>query len=262
MRTVLVLLAVSGTVGCRHGRPIREEYNVAPSEEAACHDDIELLEEMRQHMGYPDVVWAHAEATLQECLVRQREIAEKHARGEPATADEVYRAQFDRERAAEEAERLRERSKEQAAAARVAAIRQQAVQEADERAEQYSREQAAFARKSVNAQRAWSAVVCFSQGARAEAKAKIAEELKYASEGGGIVDQAALYQQQMVTRLADKWLAEARRHLATIGRVALSCSSPVVKMLTICHKSVEAPCDEERAAPYLGITKDRLNAIA
>jgi hypothetical protein len=34
-------------------------------------------------------------------------------------------------------------------------------------------------------------LICASQKKRAEAKAKIAEEKKYADEGGGVVDQAA-----------------------------------------------------------------------
>lgn len=199
MRAALVLLAVSGAVGCRHRQPIREEYKVTDSEAAACHEQIAMLEDMRKRIGYSGATWSIAEASLDECLRRRREYEEKRARGEPATQDEIWRAAVDKKR----------REREELERAHVAA----------------------FTRNDY--QVAYSALVCAYGSARAETLKEIAKEKHY-SDIGGAVNLSRRYQWQQLLRFLDE---QEERLLAALKNATISplrCNDATVTRFAGC----------------------------
>ena len=70
---------------------------------------------------------------------------------------------------------------------------------------------------------AWSAFACASQRKREQAKAAIAEEQRYADEGGGIVDMRAIYLNQIAMRFADRTLRRCRDELRALRLSQLGC---------------------------------------
>jgi len=229
---------VTATFACRHSRPIREEYAISDEDARYCADDITILEEMRRHTGYyAEHAWKYAEDSLTECLRR----AEQHRAAERA------------EQAANE-----RRTGEEARAAAAAADKRWAT----ERDEAIAREQGEIERRRRqamdsprNRRIAWSAFTCALQRQRAESKAEIAEEQKYANEGGGIVDMRKLYMHQQVIRMADHGLRISAEKLHALRATQMPCDEPRVKNAAECRRTLDvAVCDHTAAETYLEIT--------
>ena len=79
-----------------------------------------------------------------------------------------------------------------------------------------------------------SVILCRYQEYRAQKVAAIAEEKKYAHEGGGVVDASKLYELQQEMKVTDAGIAVARRLLRETGLEARACGARLVKIATDC----------------------------
>jgi hypothetical protein len=107
---------------------------------------------------------------------------------------------------------------------------------------------------------ALSADICGARYLRKYAKDLIAKELKYARQGGGMVDKQELYDAQLELRRSDEWETKARAELKARKRKALPCSNNLVAFILQCTDvdgswlEGDADCNTENADDFRRIT--------
>jgi hypothetical protein len=86
-----------------------------------------------------------------------------------------------------------------------------------------------------------SAMLCGDAAIRAESKDDIAQEKKYAREGGGVVDAKQIYDDQDTMRHADDDAKRVKRWFAKVQFKRSACDKPNVKALLGCMGHTEVP---------------------
>jgi hypothetical protein len=139
------------------------------------------------------------------------------------------------------------------------ALRDQRTRLAEESKEEEETEQrSARARQPQYARPALSMMLCHNAKVRAGAKKEIADEMKYAREGGGIVDKQKLYELQEQLRNVDHGNREIRLVLVRKKTEPLACSSKTIMQLENCVRefasgSPSAGCNESPVGTILSI---------